>query len=476
MTSGMNFWNTGVWSFVITMTILFGAMMFANILRNLVPAIRRLMIPSSVLGGFLLLLAEELWQAVMGTPLFNTATLEMITYHGLGLGFVAMSLRNTEKNKSTSKGPGAFDAGVTVVAGYLIQALVGLVITIGLSFVLDNFFASGILLPMGYGQGPGQAYNWGRTYENTFGFEGGTSFGLTIAAMGFVAASVGGVIYLNWMRRKGLFSGETGKDVVDEHLTADTITAPGEIPLSESMDKFTVQLALVFLAYSMAYAFMYGVNKIIETGVLGNFGVNTVQPLIWGFNFLFGTIFALLLKTVLKLLKKKGVIRREYTNNFLQNRISGFMFDCMVVASIAAIDLSAFAHPTFIVPLSILCVVGAVVTYWYLNLVCKKVFTPYRHEAFLSLYGMQTGTASTGVILLREIDPKFESQASANLVYHQPWAIVFGFPMMLLMSFAPQSLSNALITLGVVMALFAVMNFISFRKYLFKKEKTAKKG
>ena len=474
MTTGMNFWDTGVWSFILTMTLLFGAMMVANILRNLIPAIRRLMIPSAVLGGFLLLLVGAVWKRQTGSPLVDGALLEMVTYHGLGLGFAAMALRRTEKQPK-SGGPGAFDAGVTVVSGYLIQALVGLSITIGLSFVLHNFFAGGILLPMGYGQGPGQAYNWGRTYENTYGFAGGTSFGLTIAAMGFVSASVGGVIYLNWLRRKGLFTGQTGRDVVDEHMTLDTITAPGEVPLSESMDKFTIQLALVFLAYSLAYGFMAGVNAIIETGALGSFGYNTIQPLIWGFNFLFGTLAALLLKTVLGVLKKKNIIHREYTNNFMQNRISGFMFDCMVLASIAAIDLSAFRNPEFIVPLGCLCLAGAVVTYWYLNLVCKHVFSPYRHEAFLSLYGMQTGTASTGVILLREIDPRFQSQAASNLVYHQPWAIVFGFPMMLLMSIAPQSLGKSFITLGILAALFAVMNVISFRKKLFK-GKQAQKG
>ena len=75
---------------------------------------------------------------------------------------------------------------------------------------------------------------------------------------------------------------------------------------------------------------------------------------------------------------------------------------------------------------------------------------------------MLTGTASTGVILLREIDPKFETPAANNLVYQQPWAIVFGFPMLLLLSFAPQSLGKAWITLGVVAVLFVLMNAILY--------------
>ena len=93
--------------------------------------------------------------------------------------------------------------------------------------------------------------------------------------------------------------------------------------------------------------------------------------------------------------------------------------------------------------------------------------------AFLSLYGMQTGTASTGVILLRELDPKFETQASDNLVYHMPWAILFGAPMFLMVGIAPQSPGKSWMVLGVCAALFVVFNIILLRKTLFKKKKKA---
>jgi len=98
------------------------------------------------------------------------------------------------------------------------------------------------------------------------------------------------------------------------------------------------------------------------------------------------------------------------------------------------------------------------------------VFHLYEDEAFLSLYGMLTGTASTGAILLREVDPKFETQASDNLVYHQPWAILFGFPIFLLLGVAPQSIGKCLLTLGICIVLFAVMNVILFRRNIFNKK------
>ena len=468
MTTGMNLWDSGVWSFIITMTMLFVSMIIANTLRNTIAPLRRLMIPSSVLGGFILLIVHTFCKHVLNIPLYENNILEILTYHGLGLGFAAMALRTVDKKADNRSKTGAMDTGLAVVNGYLLQAVIGLVVTIILFFALGSFFASGILLPLGYGQGPGQAYTWGHTYEATYGFENGTSFGLAVASMGFVASSVGGVIALRGLRKKGIIKGDTGRNAEDD-MTLDKYAGENEIPLSESMDKFTIQVSLVFIAYILAFLFMKGVNCLIEMGIFGGLG-GTIQSMIWGFQFLFSTIFGMLVKTVIGRLRKSGVMKRDYTNNFMMNRISGFMFDIMVIASIAAIDLSAFLTPSFIVPLSIICVLGAVSTYAYHRYICTRVFPKYEHEAFLSIYGMQTGTASTGAILLREIDPKFETQASDNLVYHQPWAILFGFPLFLLVGVAPQSFGKTIMCLGVFAALFVVLNIVLLRKQIFKKK------
>ncbi len=471
MTTGLNFWDTQVWSFVMTITLLLVSMMAANTLTNTVPFIKKLMIPSSVLGGFMLLLFSAILKNTVDITLYNRSTLEMLTYHGLGLGFVAMTLRRNDDKSKGGKGRAAFDSGATVVGGYLIQAIFGLGITLGLSYVINSFFASGLLLPMGFGQGPGQAYNWGRTYENTYGFVNGTSFGLSVAAVGFIAASVGGIIRLNVLRRKGLFNAGSAAGAEDESIIR---SDSDEIPLSDSIDKFTVQVALVLIGYAMAYGIMMAINAVINTGILGNFGYNTVQPLVWGFNFLFGTVCALILKAIMGWLRKRGIMHREYTNNFMQSRISGFMFDIMVIASIASINLDAFKETEFVLPLTLICVVGAVVTYYYLMFLCPRIYPDYSEEAFLSLYGMLTGTASTGVILLREVDPQFKTQASDNIVYHQVWAIAFGFPMLLLLGVAPQGVGRAWLTLGICLVLFIAINVLLLRDYIFKKRASPK--
>ncbi|NMA06354.1 MAG: hypothetical protein GX928_01370 [Ruminococcaceae bacterium] len=469
----MQFWDIEIWSLLITLTILFLGMMVANSLRRIIGPLRRSLIPSPVLGGFIVLAFDFFVKTVFKVDMFNNITVEALTYHGLGLGFVAITLRdkdptdNVKKERST-----IMNYGIVVVATYLLQGFLGGAATIALNETIGNVFpASGLLLPMGYGQGPGQAYNWGNIYQNEWGFENGVSFGLTVAAMGFVSASVGGIWYLRNMRKKGLIKESEYDEFEETHIK---VANKNEIPMSDSIDKLTVQVSLVFIAYIMAYLMMLGIDKIVETGIMGNFGFNTVRPLVWGFNFLFATFAASILKGILAFLTKKKVIKRVYTNDFFQTRISGLMFDLMVVASISAISLSAFLVPSFVISLSVLVVIGTVSTYIYLDIVCKSVLSEYRHEAFLGLYGMLCGTNSTGIILLREIDSSFKTPVAGYMVYQVMYASLFGVPMILLMGFAPQSYKNTIITVIALVVLFVLMNVLLFRKDIFGKNKKKK--
>ena len=466
MTGGFTFWDTQTWSFVVTLSILFGAMLLANLLRRKIKILRYSLLPSSVLGGFLVLIADLIYKRIFGRSMFELFVLESLTYHGLGLGFIALAWRHLEGVKGRKARRDVFHTATVTVGGYLIQAIVGLAITTVLFYLIGSFAAGGILLPMGYGQGPGQAFNWGSTYENTYGFLNGSSYGLTVAAMGFVSACVGGVFFLNRPESRKKYA-HIGAEVRD-NLTIRDYIRENEIPVSESMDKLTVQFGLVFLTYAVAFVSMWALYKFVLAPA-GGFAMNTVNPLIWGFNFLIGTVWAILFKNIGNTLRAKGIIHREYTNNFMLNRISGLMFDLMVVASIASIDLSAFRHREFWIPIVLLCAAGAVVTFFYTRRVCDHLFPDYRDEMFLSMYGMLTGTASTGVILLREIDPQFSTPASHNLIYQNLWAIVLGAPMLLMLGFVPRSMTHLFVCFGILIALFGMILLIQYRDRIFRR-------
>ena len=465
-----SFWDFEVWGGLNLIAVLLLSLVVANALKRTVKFLRVSLIPTSVLGGLMLLAIAASYNAITGNVLFDGeffggdgtselgfSALEIITYHTLALGFIATSLKTSDKKLTKERNIEIFNTGVTTVSTYLLQAVFGLGITIILALIVKDFFpAAGVLLPFGYGQGTGQALNYGNIYETDYGFVGGKSFGLTIAALGFLSASIGGVIYLNIIRKKGKINplyGEDGK------MTSEEVQSENEIPMNGGMDKLTVQVALILIVYILAYLVMWGLGKLLPG----------MRATIYGFNFLFGVLLATLLKAILRILQKVKVVKKQYTNNFLLDRIGNFCFDIMVVAGIAAIRLDVLKDYWGII--AILGVVGLVITYVYNRIVARTLFKDYENEQFLMMYGMLTGTASTGIILLREIDGEFKTPAADNLIYQNFPAIVFGFPLMLLATLAPQKPE---LTLLILFVFLLVMNVILFRSKIFKRKKADK--
>ena len=460
-----NFWDFNVWGTYHVIAVLLVSLLAANILKKSIKWLQDSLIPISVLGGGILIVVAGIYKLITGDIMFDTAffggngtaTLELLTYHTLALGFIAATLKSSDEKLNRERTVEIFNTGVTTVATYLLQAILGFAISgIAALVVRDFFAAAGILLPFGYGQGTGQAMNYGNIFENDFGFVGGKSFGLTIAALGFLSASIGGVIHLNLLRKRGLLKNSSHEEGA---MRSEEIQTDNEIPMQESIDKLTVQIALIALAYLLAYLLMLVLGLILP-------GMRSV---IYGFNFLLGVLAATLVKVVMNQLKKHGFIKREYTNNFLLTRASNFFYDIMVVAGIAAIRLGVLEKYWGII--LIMGVVGMVSTYFYNHFVAKTLFPHYQEEQFLAMFGMLTGTASTGIILLREIDGDFASPAADNLVYQNFPAIVFGFPLMLLATLAPV---KPILTFVILVIFFAVMNVILFRSFLFKRKKVSK--
>ena len=458
-----DFWDFSVWGGLNVIAVLLVTLLIANGLKRSIGVLRRSLIPTSVLGGLMLLLVATVYRAISGRVMFDEAffggkgmsQLEIITYHALALGFIASTLKSSDKKMTKQRSVEVFNTGVTTVATYLMQAVLGFGITMWVAFITKEFFeAAGLLLPFGFGQGTGQALNYGGIYED-LGFVGGRSFGLTVAALGFLSASFGGVIHLAILKKKGKVK---VVEEVDEKISGDQVQPKGEIPMNGGLDKLTVQIGFTIGTYMLTFIAMYFLGQALP-------GMKSV---IFGFNFLIGVLLATLVKAVLKACRKVNIVKKQYLNNFLLDRCCNFFFDLMVIAGIAAIRLDLMKNYWGV--MAILAVVGLVSTYLYNFFVAKVLFKSYCDEQFLAMYGMLTGTASTGMILLREVDPEFKTPVADNLVYQNFPAIVFGFPLMLLANMAP---GQPMITWFILLGFFVVMNIILFRAQIFRRKKKA---
>ena len=450
-----------VWAFMVQLGLLLLFLVIGNIIRRTIPLFRKLLIPSALLGGGLLLLVNFICKQ-FDFILVDNRLMQVITYHCLAIGFAAMTLK-TEKSKHKTNKAQVFEFGALQGGTYMLQAFVGLGITIVL-FLITRYgdqiisYVCGLILPLAFGQGPGNALSWDINFTNIPAamFAGNGSFGLSLASIGFVVASVFGIFYINLHKKRGDLKVRESKVQINP-TTLNEIEVE-EIPDNESVDKFTLQFGFVVLAYALSFGFMFLLGK------LSNF----TNSIAWGFNFLWASLAAMLIKSVVKVLRKRNLMHREYINNYQMDRISGFSFDLMIVAGVAAIEINDIKN--YIIPIIILSVVGSLISYAYIRKVSKECFKGFEHEFFLMSFGTLTGTASNGMILMKEVDPGLKTPTSSLYILSNFPAMVMIAPLLFLLGFAGKSLTNAIIACAIFFVLWLVYTIFLFRRRILKKK------
>lgn len=433
----------------VTICAVCALMLIANMLRRQIPFLRRSFMPTAVIAGFLGLLIKEVVFAITDFNIFSEGVLQGVVYHLLPIGFIALCLREKDdyakeydKKSAKKEKVNAFKSGSLIVSTYMVQGIVGVLATIviGCTFIPQLNNAIGIILPLGFGQGPQQASATGMSWDlqGLFSWTGydnaGQNFGISVAAFGFLWAAIPGVIMINRIAKKRGIQLHKNEYQKSGNTLSTQIEGPDEVPLSESIDKFSLQLCMVGGVYLITLGVLVLLDFLLNlTGV--GFLVNLVST-IWGFGWMVAVLMALIAKLIMRKLFRKGIMKRKYPNSYMMNRISGAAFDLSVTASLCVLSVTQLG--ILWVPLIIISTLGGVVSIFFIRFLANRVYPAYKDEAFLAMYGMLTGTISNGMILLRELDPTFKTHASDDLVSGSTAGIVLGFPLLLLIGMATQ--------------------------------------
>ena len=397
-------------SYMIHAGIVSAALLLGALLRARVRVLQKYLIPSSIIGGALLLLFYN-----YAAPLFglDSSFLGDLVYHLLNVSFIAMALRIPEEGGRKSRR--AIGANViAVVAQYGLQCLLPLIAVAVLiaTAMPDLFPAIALSLPLGFELGPGQAYSMSLPWVE-MGFEGATSVGLAMAAIGFIVGSVGGVILINIGIRKGWVSKEDAAKL--EHGGVRSGFIPRSLQKEgarnttegESIDSLTYHLALILGTYLLSYGFLSLLGFLL--GMLGPLGDSLMDSL-WGINFVFSMFCANIVRMVIV---KAGVAHT--VDNKTMNRINGLAVDFTVISSLGSISIAAVA--SYWLPVLILVAIGIFITCYILPWYCSRLYDDYQFKRMLIIFGTGTGTLPTGLSLLRVLDPDFETPVATDYVY-----------------------------------------------------------
>lgn len=409
----------------------------ATVLKLKIKLFQKHLMPTAMVAGLIGFIALQTARYGIGWVSEEKLTqiqheLGYMISHLMAVGFIALALKDRSKKKNRN----IANTGFAIVSTYMVQGILGLAVSLAMVKLAfpDLFPPMGMLLPLGFAQGSGQAVNVGIKWEEA-GFKDGANISLAVANLGLLWALFGGVPYLNFLLKK-VFKNQRKYDIheVKDMELEKTTQHTSTMPKSVHIDDLSIQLLLIGCVYLLTYLFITGVSKLLIP--LGAFG-ETVSELLWGFNFVIGTVIALVTRYLMDKLRLKRVIHANYADNYLLQRISAASFDFMITSSLAAISIRVLKE--YWVPILILTTIGGLFTMVYTYYMGKMIYKEDQLEHIVALYGMWTGTITTGVALLREIDPYSKTDVADNLVLGSGVAIFIGFPMMFVLALPMQA-------------------------------------
>ena len=430
----MTFWQSPL---VATLVTLAGLLALGGVLRSRIPALRRLAVPACILAGLLGLALGPDGADVLPV---DRGTLESLVYHGLGIVFIAVALQSPPKGGG-AVGPGAkaFSFGIPVMVS--LQAAVGLAVVVALGLLGTSTHPGlGLLLPMGFEQGPGQALSLGTAWE-TSGLVDGGQLGLIIAAVGFLWSIVVGVPLVAWGKRKGLLA-PVPSGAAEVAVEASPEAPPG------SLDRMTGQVALIGVCYVLTWGACTALSSALA-------GMPDIAAIVWGFHFILGAAIAMGVRALLVRLAPEALDDEPL------RRVAGVVVDWMTAGALVAVQLAVLSANWL--PILLVTTIGGVVTLGACLWLCSRAFPEAPFEHAIVWFGMSTGTLPLGLSLLRVVDPELRSPAALSAVIGSAGAILGVVPVLLVLvpmtvsAHASGNPNAALLALGAVVAYLGVL-------------------
>ena len=387
-------------------------------IRRCLLILQRLYLPASVIAGLLgLLLFQVLKSVGASIPSIIPQTWGKLPGLLINIVFACLFLGRTLPpiNRIWKSCSRQLAYGQIVAWG---QYLVGCALVLLLLkpiFHLPDLFAG--IMPIGFEGGHGTAGGMGPVFEN-LGYPELKDFALTSATGGILGAIIVGMALVNWAVRKGYVEKKKAPALEIEELS-------GIIPQNErpSAGKLTVSsdvieslsLHLVFVGTSILIGWLMKQGLLMLASHLPGKGEDIFSSF---------PLFPLcMLGGVIVQALADRFDRHEHMDENLMLRIQNCALDFLVVAAIATIRLDVVAQGWL--PLLILIFAGIGWNVLCLLLFARRAFRDAWFERGIAEMGQSMGVTATGLLLLRTVDPDYETEAAeafaAKQLLHEPF-------------------------------------------------------
>lgn len=394
----------------VSMAILGILLIVGTVLRLYVPFFKKFYIPASLIAGFVGLL---LGPSVLGLIPQNIVSAWSSMSGKLIVLVFAPMLMGARKTSAKKYARRTFNSICYGYVGCFAQYAIPLLLSV---FLLGPVFGThslfGTTFEQGWSGGHGTASGMLAVFEE-LGWAEGQSIAVTNATIGLIFGIFGGVVLINIAARKGwtghlnsaggslgITNTENELYDADEQKKEDTkLALSGKV-----IDNFAFHAAIlaiaVFIGWIATYLLKTYLNFSISWFVTAMFAGGLVQLVLnrtkWG----------------------KAVDHKVYS------RIQGISLEFLVAGAVASMNLKTVAAN--IIPIAIVSIVLLAFMVVYSLVYARGIFGTDWFENSMMTYGMYTGVAATGMLLLKVCDPESKSDALSLYAARAPfssWAI-----------------------------------------------------
>ena len=404
-------------SFVQDLLIIISLIAVAAGLRRVIGPLARLGMPDALLAGALGIVFGP---TVLDVLPFNAENLELAIYHALALVFIAVSLQAPPPGERSGATRSLIFA-IPIIA--TLQAIVGVgcvLIWNAVSGEPSLHTGFGVMLPLGFNQGPGPAMTFGSAWEADAGMVDGAQIGLIMAVVGYAWCCVVGVTFVVLGRRWG-WTETPGRDEEGEAArqkeqgVAQLERPPAKRAKLGGLEPLSAQIVAIALVY-------------LATWLVISVLPPAVQDRAAPFHFMIATVLALAARPLAARLPEGGPLDDD-----LLARISSVIVDVATCAALAAVSVTVLGE--YLWPILVVSTAGGVTTGFVCLWMARRAFPKRPFEHLIITYGALTGTATTGMALLRMLDPQLTGPSARNYVLAVPLASILALPLILVVPY-----------------------------------------
>ena len=443
----MEYWTGGT---VQDLLFVVGLLAIAAGLRHAIAPMRKLGVPDAVVAG---VLGMALGPGGVGLLPFSAERLELVIYHLLALVFIAVTL---QAPPAGSRSGSARSIAFAIPAVAVMQCLIGMGCVLAWNLIqgAPNLHAAfAMLVPLGYNQGPGAAMTLGGAWEQQAGFTHGAQLGLIMAASGYMWCCVFGIGLVAWGRKRGWDRTRGTLDADQGSTPTSELRRPARVAMLGGLEPLSAQLVAIALVYLATWLVLEGLSPIVP---------DSLRSTLWGFHFLIATGLALLARPLAARLPIGNPLDDD-----LLSRIASTIVDVATCAALAAVQIEVIGE--YLLPILVAGSFAGVATMLSCLWMARRAFptAPFQHA--IVTYGSLTGTATTGLALLRMLDPQLEGPAARNYVLAVTPAALLGLPLFVLMQKPvlgfPGDYPSAMLITGAILTGYFVVLVVLWRLF-----------